>query len=145
MKPDDACIAFIKLHEGVKHTAYLDSVGIPTAGVGHTGPDVQLHHTYTDAQINAWLQNDLQGAASAVNDYVEMPLKQNQFNACVSLCFNIGNTAFGKSTLVRLLNDGDFDGAADQFRRWVKAGGVEIPGLVKRREDEKQLFLRDTP
>lgn len=141
MEPDDACIEFVKKHEGVRYEPYLDSGGILTAGVGHTGSDIILGQHYTDDQVDAWLKHDLSMASAAVNQHVEMPLKQNQFNACVSLCFNIGTHAFSNSTLVRLLNDGDFAGAADQFLVWDKVNHKVVPGLFRRRVDERELFL----
>ncbi len=72
---------------------------------------------------------------------VTTPINQSQFDALVSLAFNIGVNALAKSTLLKLLNNKDYAGAASQFGRWVYANKKRLPGLVKRREDEKQLFL----
>ncbi|KQD16250.1 lysozyme [Acinetobacter baumannii] len=71
-----------------------------------------------------------------------MPLTQNQFDALVSLAYNIGSGAFKGSTLLKLLNKGDYKGAADQFLVWNKAGGKVMKGLVRRREAERALFLK---
>jgi lysozyme len=77
-----------------------------------------------------------------VNNSVTIPLNQNQFDALVSLAYNIGTGAFSKSTLVKKLNTGDIRGAADQFDVWVNAGGKRMQGLVNRRTKEKTLFLK---
>lgn len=132
--------------EGKRLVAYDDGVGIWTIGFGTTiypnGIRVKKGDTCTEAQAKAYMQNDLKKFEHAVNDAVNIPLNQNQFDALVSLTYNIGAAAFSKSTLVKKLNAGDIRGAADQFDVWVNAGGKRMQGLVNRRSKEKLLFLK---
>jgi len=88
------------------------------------------------------MQNDLKKFERTVNEAVTVPLNQNQFDALVSLTYNIGSGAFEKSTLVKKLNTGDYTGAANQYDVWVNAGGKRLQGLVNRRAKEKELFLK---
>lgn len=88
------------------------------------------------------MANDLKKFEAAANSAVKRPLNQNQFDALVSLAYNIGTSAFSQSTLVKKLNAHDIRGAADQFDVWVNAGGKRMQGLVNRRNKEKQLFLK---
>lgn len=131
-------IAFIQRWEGCKLEAYLDSAGIPTIGTGHIA-GVKMGDIITQEQADTFLRDDLQTAEDCVNTAAP-PLTQNQFDACVSLAFNIGCGAFKGSTLCKLLWAGDFAGAASQFQRWNRAGGRELPGLTKRRLAEAALF-----
>lgn len=140
----------IKLHEGVRNEAYKDSAGIWTIGVGHTAargePIPKKGLVLTDAEVEATLDRDLDHFEAKVNEVVKVSLTQNQFDALVSLCFNIGEGAFSKSTLVRKLNAKDYQGAADQFLVWNKAGDKKVQGLVNRRAKERELFLKpDSP
>lgn len=132
--------------EGKRLVAYDDGVGIWTIGFGTTiypnGIRVKKGDTCTEAQAKAYMQNDLKKFEYAVNDAVNIPLNQNQFDALVSLTYNIGAAAFSKSTLVKKLNAGDISGAADQFDVWINAGGKRMQGLVNRRSKEKLLFLK---
>ena len=131
--------------EGKRLVAYDDGVGIWTIGFGTTvypnGIRVKKGDTCTEAQAKAYMQNDLKKFEYAVNDAVNIPLNQNQYDALVSLTYNIGAAAFSKSTLVKKLNAGDIRGAADQFDVWINAGGKRMQGLVNRRAKEKTLFL----
>ena len=132
--------------EGKRLTAYDDGVGVWTIGFGTTvypnGIKVKKGDTCTEAQAKAFMAHDLKKFEAAVNNAVTVPLSQNQFDALVSLAYNIGTGAFSKSTLVKKLNANDFRGAADQFDVWVNAGGKRMQGLVNRRAKEKALFLR---
>ena len=132
--------------EGKRLVAYDDGVGIWTIGFGTTvypnGIRVKKGDTCTEAQAKAYMQNDLKKFEYAVNDAVNIPLNQNQYDALVSLTYNIGAAAFSKSTLVKKLNAGDIRGAADQFDVWINAGGKRMQGLVNRRSKEKLLFLK---
>ena len=132
-------LAFIKSFEGLRNTAYRDSGGVLTIGYGHTG-GVQPGDTCTEAQASTWLTGDVTGAERAVNCHVSVPLTQNQFDALVSFAYNVGGGAFINSTLLRLINAGDFDAAAQQFPTWDHIEGVEIAGLERRRAAEAQLF-----
>lgn len=149
MKTSAAGRAAITQREGCELTAYQDSVGIWTIGVGHTSaagaPAVRKGMKITKAEADEILSRDLALFEKAVNAAVKVPLNQNEFDALVSLAFNIGAGAFKKSTLVKKLNAGDKAGAADQFLRWNKAGGRVLKGLVKRREAERKQFLTRHP
>jgi len=133
----------IASHEGCVLTAYPDpgTGGEPwTIGVGHTG-GVKRGDCITNAEAMDLLADDLQAAEAAVNSAVKVPISQHEFDAMVSLTFNIGAGAFKSSTLVRLLNAGDRRGAGDQFLRWNRAGGRVMAGLTNRRKDEREMFL----
>jgi lysozyme len=145
MKTSAAGRKAITQREGNVLTAYKDSVGIWTIGVGHTSaagaPKVVQGLKITAAESDAILSRDLGTFEWAVNDAVTIPLNQNEFDALVSLAFNIGAGAFAKSTLVKRLNAGNRKAAADQFLVWNKAGGRVLKGLVTRREAERKQFL----
>lgn len=125
--------------EGCRLQAYLDSVGVPTIGYGHTH-GVTMGMTCTQEQADAWLQEDVQGAVQVVNNLVTVPLTQQQFDALVDFTFNLGTGALQHSTLLRLLNSGDYQGAAGEFEKWDKAGGKVLPGLLRRRQAERDMF-----
>ena len=130
--------------EDLRLKAYDDGVGVWTIGYGTTminGTKVKKGDTCTEAQAKAYMAHDLKKFESVVNNAVTVPLNQNQFDALVSLAYNIGTGAFSKSTLVKKLNANDICGAADQFDVWVNAGGKRMQGLVNRRVKEKSLFL----
>lgn len=131
--------------EGNVLTAYQDSVGIWTIGVGHTSaaglPKVGKGLKITAAESDEILSRDLKTFEAGVRAAVKVPLNQNEFDALVSLAFNIGVGAFSKSTLVKKLNAGDRAGAADQFFVWNKAGGKALKGLTTRRQAERKQFL----
>jgi len=135
MKMSPKGAAILTVREGEKLKTYTDTVGVLTIGVGHTGPDVKPGMTITKEQSQALLMKDLQWAEAAVNK-VAVPLNQNQFDALVSFVFNIGATAFAKSTLLKLLNAGDYGGAAAQFMVWTKQ-----KELIGRRQGERDQFL----
>ena len=132
--------------EGKRLMAYDDGVGVWTIGFGTTiypnGIKVKKGDVCTEAQAKAYMAYDLKKFELAVNNTVNVSLNQNQFDALVSLAYNIGTNAFKNSTLVKKLNAGDIRGAANQFDVWVKAGGKRMQGLVNRRAKEKALFLR---
>lgn len=135
----------ITKHEGNVLTAYQDSVGVWTIGVGHTAaagsPAPKAGMKITAAESDEILSRDLKTFEKGVRDAVKVKLNQNEFDALVSLAFNIGVGAFSKSTLVKKLNAGDKAGAADQFLVWNKAGGRVLKGLANRRQDERKQFL----
>ena len=131
----------IKKSEGLRLEAYLPTTNdVPTIGYGHT-KSVKMGQCITINQAEQFLLEDVAWASDAVNRLVKVNLTQNQFDALVSFVFNVGATAFSKSTLLRLLNAGDYKGAADQFIRWNKQAGKELKGLTKRRQEERALFL----
>jgi lysozyme len=135
-------LALVKRWEGLRLTAYLCPAGVWTIGYGSTGPHVREGMTITEAQADALLVQDLARFEAAVSRLVTVPLTDGQFGALVSLAFNIGIGAFGKSTLLRKLNAGDYTGAQEQFHVWRRAGGKVLPGLVNRRAAEAALFGR---
>jgi lysozyme len=145
-KVSDAGIEFITHHEGVVLTPYLDSAGLPTVGVGHllTAGD-PFDRPITHDEANQLLRSDLAKAETALNNCVNVTLNQNQVNACLSLIFNIGGSAFRNSTLLRMINQGRFKDAAEQFLVWnkitVKGQKVPSKGLTTRRQAERALFL----
>jgi lysozyme len=132
--------------EGLRLKAYDDGVGVWTIGYGTTkypnGIRVKKGDTCTLEQAKAYMQNDLKAFERTVNDAVNVSINQNQFDALVSLAYNIGATAFKKSTLVKRLNEGNYKAAANQFNVWVNAGGKRMQGLVNRRAAERALFLK---
>jgi len=131
--------------EGKRLVAYDDGVGVWTIGFGTTiypnGIKVKKGDTCTLEQAKEYMRHDLIEFEHTVNSSVKVPLNQNQFDALVSLAYNIGSSAFKSSTLVKKLNAGDYKGAADQFNVWINAGGKRMQGLVNRRDREKLLFL----
>jgi lysozyme len=127
---------------GAALEAYQCDAGVWTIGYGHTkgvkqGDTCSIHDAYN------WLREDCQGAEDAVHDLVVQPINQNQFDALVSFVFNLGRMAFANSTLLKMLNAGDYPGAARQFPRWNRVKGKIARGLVARRRDEVELF--ETP
>lgn len=144
MKTSQVGINLIKSFEGLRLTAYLDPIGIPTIGYGHiktvSKADVAAKKTITEKQAEDLLRGELPEYEKAVTDAVKVPLNQNQFDALVSFTYNLGGGNLRSSTLLKLLNKSDFKGAQDQFRNWNKAGGKILPGLVKRRAAEAALF-----
>ncbi|MRT06985.1 glycoside hydrolase family protein [Pantoea agglomerans] len=140
MKVSNNGINLIKRFEGLELKSYKDSVGILTIGYGHTHA-VKAGGVITGEQADAFLREDLQVAELTVNTNVKVNLTQGQFDALVSFVFNLGSGNFVKSTLIKKLNAGDYAGAADEFSKWVNAGGKKLPGLVKRRAAEREVFL----
>lgn len=140
MEISQAGLELIKEFEGFRSNAYRDSVGVATIGYGHT-KGVRMGDVITRAQGEAFLLGDTQHAQESVERLVTVPLTQNQYDALVSFTFNLGSGNLASSTLLKKLNDGDYQGAADEFPRWVHAGGKKLEGLVRRRNAERRLFL----
>lgn len=144
----DFGIDLIRSFEGLRTQAYLDSVNIWTIGYGTikypSGKRVTKGDVCTEAQAKMYMKNDLKGFVAAINNLVKVPLNQNQFDALVSLTYNIGEGAIAGSTLLKRLNEGNYKEAAAQFDVWNK-GKVKgvlqvIPGLTNRRAKERKLF-----
>lgn len=142
MQYGPAGLALTKSFEGCELTAYQDQRGVWTIGWGHTGNMVYEGQTITQQQADVLLQSDLLAAVWAVNHFVDaaVMLTQNQFDALVDFAFNVGVSALHGSTLLRMVNDGDFTAAAEQFKAWDHVRGVIVPGLLRRREAEAALF-----
>ena len=136
----DKGLALTKSFEGLHLAAYQDFAGIWTIGYGHTGPAVSAGQTITITEAEAFLRADLADAIACVNHAVQTVIPQNQFDAMVDFCFNVGRGNFLQSTLLRKVNRGDFPGAAAQFGLWIHAGGDIVAGLVRRRKAEADLF-----
>lgn len=139
MQASKAGLDLIKQFEGLYLKAYRCPAGVPTIGYGHTA-GVAMGQTVTQQQADDYLRRDVRQFERAVSRLVRVPLTQGQFDALVSFAFNLGEGALAQSTLLRLLNAGDYAGAAAQFERWNKAGGRVLPGLVRRRAAERALF-----
>ena len=135
-------INLIKNFEGCRLEAYQYSAGVWTIGYGHTGSDVYKGLTITQEKAESLLKSDLIVHCNNVEKLVKVKLNQNQFDSLVSFEYNTGYGNFSSSTLLKLLNKGDYAGAAGQFERWVYAGGKVLAGLQKRRKAEKELFLK---
>jgi len=140
-----AGIELIKHFEGLRTTAYKDPVGIWTIGYGHTSmagpPAVSEGMTITEAEAEAILKQDLDIFERGVANALTIATNNDQFSAMVSFSFNVGLGALRTSTLLRKHNGRDVPGAADEFLRWVYAGGEILPGLERRRKAERALYL----
>lgn len=154
MKTSDNGRQLIEKFEGCILSAYDDADdkvvqpgqkvrGTLTIGYGHTSaagaPRVYVGQTITQDEADKILSSDLMSVEIEVEHLVRVALTQNQFDALVSFQFNTG--ALGRSTLLTKLNNGDYEGAAEEFLKWNKAGGKVLEGLIKRRKAEKELFL----
>lgn len=139
MNYSDAGFALTQQFEGCRLNAYQDSVGVWTIGFGHTA-GVLPGMSCTQQQAEEWLKADIHWAENAVNQYVTAALTQGEFDALVDFVFNLGVGNFVHSTLLRLLNSEDYDGAADEFPKWNRAGGKILPGLTARRLAEQEMF-----
>lgn len=140
---------FIKAHEGLRLYAYQDSGGIWTIGYGTTTAagvgTIKEGMRITEAVAEMWLHKSLASYEATVNKGMTREATQNQYDAMVSLCYNIGAGGFLKSTVLRKFNAGDFEGAMKAFALWNKAGGKVLDGLIKRRRDEAALFSKPDP
>lgn len=142
MKIGPRGIALIKKWEQCRLNAYDDGVGVWTIGYGHT-LNVRKGDRISMEVAEQYLRDDLHHFERGVVNALKVDVKQSQFDAMVSLAFNIGVKAFETSTLLRLVNAGKHVEAAEQFRRWKKAGKLVLLGLVRRRAAEKLLYLED--
>ena len=129
----------IKHFESCKLTAYQDSVGVWTIGWGHTA-GVKKGDNWTQDEADDILLNDLEKFEGYVNQYVKVPLTQNQFDALVSWTFNLGPGNLKSSTMLTKLNEKSYDEVPSQMKRWNKAGGKVLPGLERRRNAEAAMF-----
>tara|TARA_R100000278_G_scaffold118130_1_gene98534 strand:- start:1127 stop:1591 length:465 start_codon:yes stop_codon:yes gene_type:complete len=120
--------------------AYQDAVGVWTIGFGHI-KDVQEGDKWSKEKADFMLWRELEDEyESYINDYVHVPLVQCQFDALCSWVYNLGPANLKKSTLLKVLNNGEYDKVGEQIKRWNKAGGKVLQGLVRRREAEALLF-----
>jgi len=141
----DACLALIRKSENFVALPYLCPAGVPTIGYGSTryadGTAVKLTDKSIDRSIaESLMRVTLIEYEEAVRRCVKVPLSQGQFDALVDFAYNAGAHNLRTSTLLKLLNSGDYAGAARQFERWVFGGGKRLPGLIIRRDAERNLF-----
>ena len=132
-------LALIKKFEGFEAHAYRCPAGVLTIGYGHT-KDVQLGDEWSQSHAEYMLEVELEEFCDYVNKYVKVKLEQYQFDALVAWVYNLGAGNFKESTLLKVLNQGDYDDVPHQIKRWNKAGGRVLQGLVRRREAEALLF-----
>ena len=132
--------ALIKKYEGCRLKAYKCPAGVLTIGYGHTN-NVRIDDVITQAEADKLLDIDIAIKEKEVNSVLKVPVTQGQYDALVSFAFNLGIGNLKKSTLLRLVNQGKYKNASNEFSRWVYAGGKVLTGLVKRRNEEKELFL----
>jgi lysozyme len=132
-------LELLMAREGKRNAVYLDSVGVPTVGYGHTGPEVHLGDTWTDIQIEEAFAKDLDEFEKAINQNVRVALTQSQFDALVSFAYNVGagasTRAFESSTMLRYINAGEMGAAALEFNRWHIP-----PEITSRRNAEREQF-----
>lgn len=136
----------IKQYEGFRSKPYLCPAKIPTIGYGATyyldSRKVKLTDpSISEPEANKLLDKMLGKYEDAVNRYAQVPLTQNQFDALVSFCYNVGAENLRTSTLLKKLNAKDYAGAGEQFPKWNRGGGKVLQGLVNRRNAERKLFL----
>jgi lysozyme len=141
MEFSDAGMRLLKKCEGFRAKVYLDACGFPTVGYGHRllHPD-SFADGIDEAAAQDILISDVNVACSAVECLVKVPLTQGQFDALVDFTFNLGATRLSGSRLLFLLNQGQYDAAAEQILRWDHAGAAELAGLKARREAEVELW-----
>lgn len=136
--------AIIREFEGFKVEAYLDTGGVWTIGYGTIkypdGKAVKRGDKCTRDQAEQYLKNDCKWVDACLDKSIKYPISQSMFDALASFVYNIGETAFAKSTMLSMINNGDMHGAANQFDRWIFDNGKRIDGLVNRRAKEKSLF-----
>lgn len=132
--------AFIKAQEGFQASAYADGKG-QSIGYGHQiQPGENIVSPITPAEADALFASDAAAAARTVSNALQVQTTQNQFDALTDLAYNIGSAAFLNSTLLQLLNQGDYAGAAQQFSGWVHSAGQVNQGLQARRAADLNLF-----
>ena len=146
MRISEKGLAMIEKFEGCLLKASNKLDGVWTIGYGQTGryygKRVRRGMTTTKAEAHAWLRDhSIKTYEDAVTQAVKVPLNQNQFDALVSFTYNVGVGALKQSTTLRRLNAGDYTGAADALTMWTKCNGKVLAGLVRRRKEERALFL----
>jgi len=132
-------LALIKKFEGLELNAYQCAAGVWTIGYGHT-KDVNPGDQITKAIADSLLAEELEEYEKAVNDAVTISIDQCMFDALVSWTYNLGPSNLNSSTMLKVLNSGDYEGVPAQMKRWNKAGGKVLEGLIRRREAEALLF-----
>ena len=139
MKTSQYGIDLIKHFEGGELEAYQCAAGVWTIGYGHT-KGVQPGDQWSESHANHMLEVELEEYENYVSTAVTVPLSQNQFDALVSWVYNLGNGNLTSSTMLKVLNSGDYAGVPAQILRWNKAGGKVLDGLTRRRQAEADMF-----
>ena len=139
LKTSQEGISLIKSFEGCELTAYRCSADVPTIGYGHTA-GVSDGDTCTQEEAETMLADDLVEFEDYVKNYVESELQQNEFDALVAWTYNLGPANLKESTMLKELNSGNFEEVPRQMKRWNRAGGEVLDGLIRRREAESLLF-----
>ena len=139
-------LKLIKQFEGCRLVPYKCSAGVPTIGYGATYkpdgcPVSMCDEPITQGQAEAMFERDIETFAAKVDELIKVPVTMQQFDAVVSFAYNVGTGALSRSTLLRKLNLLNYQGAADEFPKWRKAGGKVVQGLVNRRKLEREHFL----
>jgi len=150
MRITERGVGLIRRYEGLRLTAYLDAVGVPTIGYGHT-KTARMGQTIAADQAETLLRADLRQFEAGAALLLKRPVKPSQFDALVSFAFNVGldidadskAEGLGDSTLLALVNAGCDQDAAAEFLKWNRAGGRALLGLTRRRLTEAQLYLED--
>jgi len=141
MQTSEKGLDLIRKYEGLRLAAYVCPGGKLTIGYGHTGEDVYESRKIDVEEANELLEHDVERFERSVNEMVTVPMTQGMFDALISFSFNLGAGSLKGSTLLKMLNSGDREAAADEFLRWNKASGKVLAGLTARRESERELFL----
>lgn len=141
MNISDEGLGLIKKFEGLRLDVYDDVAGKPTIGYGHLIKPGETFDRITEDEADSLLLSDVQNTVKCVTNLVRTAVSQNEFDALVCFAYNLGCRALQNSTLLRLINVGDMEGAAEQFLRWDIAGGKEVQGLTNRRIAERAVFL----
>ncbi len=139
MKISEYGLNLIKHFEGLELEAYQCAAGVWTIGYGHT-KDVQPGDQWSESHADHMLEVEMEEYENYVNTAVTVPLSQNQFDALVSWVYNLGNGNLTSSTMLKVLNSGDYAGVPAQIKRWNKAGGKVLEGLTRRRQAEADMF-----
>lgn len=134
-------LELIKAFEGFRAEAYICPAGVATLGYGSTGADIKLGMTITEAEATERLHQDCVKFIKAIHRLIKVPLNENQLAALISFTYNLGAGALQRSSLRAKLNRGEYEDAAEEFLKWVNAGGRKLAGLVRRRLAEQDLFM----
>lgn len=134
-----ALVSSVTLLEGTRYVPYEDVVGVWTVCEGYAGKDVVRGKTYTRAECDNLTKTQLAAHGAAMLRCVNVPIKQNEYDAYTLFTYNVGGPAFCGSSLLKKLNQGDHAGACDGLLAWDMAGGKHVPGLARRRQYERRI------
>ena len=139
MKISEDGLELIEKFEGCETSAYQDSVGVWTIGFGHT-KGVEEGQTCSIEDAESMLADEMDEYEGYINNMVKVDLQQHEFDSLVAWVYNLGPTNLGESTMLKVLNGGQFDRVPDEMNRWTRAGGKILEGLVRRRQAESLMF-----